>query len=257
VAQWLVTEGFRQVSILEGGLAAWRAAGLQLAGLRPETPARAGSEDTAVGRSLEEARASFLPSLAHRYLLDGGLPARRRLTTLFVDLAGSTRFLLGASPERALGVVQRFMRLVTDVALAYCGDVKDFEGDGALLYFESTAEAGQAALAIRAALRQGACDTCPDPEGRLVARMSLTVGDVVLGVIGTSMRQAIALVGPSVSVGARLLKEVAPGGIIASGEVVDALRRELPSLANEFRLLSPAFLVPGTEGLTVAAHVID
>ena len=254
MAQWLKTEGFDRVSILDGGLAAWRAAGLLM-----ETLEVAGPRETVAdgGRRLEEARASFLPSLAYRYLLDGGLPARRRLTTLFVDIAGSTRLLVNASPETALGVVQRFMRLVTDVALAYCGDVKDFEGDGALLYFESTAEAGQAALAIRAALAQGACDAPGDLASRPVARMSLTVGDVVLGVIGTSMRQAIALVGPSVNVGARLLKEVAPGGIIAGAEVVEALRAELPSLAGEFRLLNPAFVVPGADGLTVAAYVVD
>ena len=87
--------------------------------------------------------------------------------------------------------------------------------------------------------------------------MSLTVGDVVLGVIGTSMRQAIALVGPSVNVGARLLKEVAPGGIIASGDAFEALRVELPTLAAELRLADPAFEVPGADGLRVPVYVID
>lgn len=204
------------------------------------------------GRSVGEARASFLPSLADRYLLDGALPARRRLTTLFVDIAGSTRLLAHYPPETALAVVQRFMRLVTEIALAYCGDVKDFEGDGALLYFESTAEATQAALATRAALDRGTFD----PVNRVAARMSLTVGDVVVGVIGSTMRQAIALVGPSVHVGARLLKQVPPGGIIATGEVVEALRAEAPDLAAGFQLLHHAFEVPGSDGLIVATYVI-
>ena len=74
-------------------------------------------------------------------------------------------------PETVLGVVQRFMHLVTDVALAYCGDVKDFEGDGALLYFESTSEAVQAALAIRNALTT---EALPDASFRpwTLARVS-------------------------------------------------------------------------------------
>jgi class 3 adenylate cyclase len=178
----------------------------------------------------------------------GARPTRRRLATLFVDIAGSARLLAHHPPERVFAVVQRFMRLVTEVALAYCGDVKDFEGDGALLYFESPAEAAQAALAIRAALAGGSCDA----EVPIAARMSLTVGDVVLGVIGSSMRQAIALVGPSVNVGARLLKQIPPGGIIASGEAVEALRTEAPELAGAFRLLDPAFEVQGGDGITVA-----
>jgi class 3 adenylate cyclase len=86
--------------------------------------------------------------------------------------------------------------------------------------------------------------------------MSVTVGDVVLGVVGSKHRHAVALVGPSVSVGARLLKQVAPGGIIATGEVVEALRAEMPHLARDFRLLDPVFEVPATDGLVVATWTI-
>lgn len=64
----------------------------------------------------------------------------------------STRLLAHESPEEVLALIQRFMRVMTDIAIEYCGDVEDFEGDGALLYFESTRDAVQAALAIRAAL---------------------------------------------------------------------------------------------------------
>lgn len=250
MARWLAAQGFHRVSVLTGGLAGWREAGLPLETLEGGAPAAGG--ERRLTATLEERRASFLPSLADRYLHEGALPTRRRLTTLFVDIAGSTRLLVQHPPERVLGVVQRFLRLVTEVALAYCGDVKDYEGDGALLYFESTAEATQAALAIRAALAHGSCDK----ETPIAARMSLTVGDVVLGVVGSAMRQAVALVGPSVSVGARLLKQIPPGGIIASGEVVEALRAETPALAAEFRLLDPAFEVRGADGFTVATYAI-
>jgi len=251
VALWLADRGFSRVSVLEGGLAGWRQAGLPLERVEGGLPAEAG--DPSPDAVAEDRRVSFLPSLADRYLAEGGLPARRRLATLFVDIAGSTRLLAQHSPERVLAVVQRFMRLVTDVALAYCGDVKDFEGDGALLYFESAAEATQAALAIRSALARGTCDA----ETPITARMSLTVGDVVLGVVGSAMRQAIALIGPSVSVGARLLKQIPPGGIIASGEVVEALRSEAPELAAGFRLLDPAHEVQGADGITVATYAIS
>ena len=57
---------------------------------------------------------------------------RRRLTTLFVDIAGSTSLLVHHPPEVVLSVVQGFMTLVTEVASSHAGTVKDFEGDGAL-----------------------------------------------------------------------------------------------------------------------------
>ena len=73
--------------------------------------------------------------MAHHYLAQQHLPVRKELTVLFVDIADSTATVLQQPPEVALALVQRFMELVTEVALAHCGDVKEYEGDGALLYF--------------------------------------------------------------------------------------------------------------------------
>jgi class 3 adenylate cyclase len=226
--------------VLRGGLAGWRQAGLATQPLISDEP-RPVADDAA------------LPSLAERHLREGRLPTRVRLATLFVDIAGSTRLLVRHPPETVLVCVQRFMQLVAEVALAYCGDVKDFEGDGVLLYFESASEAVEAALVIRAALASGVCDVaCP-----MSARMSLAVGDVVLGVVGSKQRHAVALVGPSVSVGARLLKQIAPGGIIATGEVVEAVRAEMPTFGRYFRLLDSAFEVPATDGIVTATWTIE
>jgi class 3 adenylate cyclase len=237
-ARSLRERGFTRVAVLRGGLAAWRRAGLAT---EPFGERDVGGDSAP------------LRSLAERLLGDAGGPARVRLATLFVDIAGSTRLLAHHPAEIVLGCVQRFMRLVTDVALAYCGDVKDFEGDGALLYFESASEAVEAAFAIRSALADGVCNApCP-----MAARMSVTVGEVVLGVVGSHLRHAVALVGPSVSVGARLLKRVSPGGIITTADVVEALRSEMPELARDFRLADPAFEVPGTDGLTVALWTLE
>ena len=247
MARWLLDHGVARVAVLLGGLDGWRRAGL------PTEPLVADQASPTVGcpESAEQGcgtTGAALPNLAERHLSEAGSPARLRLATLFVDIAGSTRLLAHHPPETVLACIQRFMRLVTDVAIAHCGDVKDFEGDGALLYFESASEAVEAAFAIRTALAGGVCDVaCP-----IAARMSVTVGDVVLGVVGSSLRHTVALVGPSVSVGARLLKQIEPGGIIATGEVVEALHVEMPDLAREFRLLDPAFEVPATEGITVA-----
>jgi class 3 adenylate cyclase len=225
--------------VLRGGLASWRQTGLATQPLVSDEPRLV-------------AGGAALPSLAERHLREGRLPTRVRLATLFVDIAGSTRLLAHHPPEAVLACIQRFMRLVAEVALAYCGDVKDFEGDGVLLYFESASEAVEAALVIRTALASGVCDVaCP-----MSARMSVTVGDVVLGVVGSKQRHAVALVGPSVSVGARLLKQIAPGGIIATGDVVEAVRAEMPHLGRDFRLLDPAFEVPATEGIVAATWAI-
>lgn len=79
----------------------------------------------------------------------------------------------------------------------------------------------------------------------------------MIGVVGSTMRHAVALVGPSVSVGSRLLKQAPVNGLVASGEAVEALAAERPALARAFRLADPAFAVPGADGLTVAVYVAE
>ena len=95
---------------------------------------------------------TFLPGLVEGYLGRQALPMTKELAVLFVDIADSTSTLLHHPPAHALAMVQHFSALVTDIALAHCGDVKDYEGDGALLYFGALRQAVRAALAIREAL---------------------------------------------------------------------------------------------------------
>ncbi len=182
-------------------------------------------------------------------------PVRRRLATLFVDIAGSTSLLVHHPPEIVLGVVQGFLSLVTEIASAHAGMVKDFEGDGALIYFASVKNAVRAALAIRRRLADGRCDVaCGDGPG-IRARTSVTIGDVVVGRVGSSTRQGIALVGPSVNIGARLLKHAPLGAIIASSDVLADLQ-DAPQLADEFHPLDAAFVVPGADGMTVETYIV-
>jgi len=195
---------------------------------------------------------TFLPGLAHNYLTQQSLPTRKELTVLFVDIADSTATILNQPPEAALAFVQSFMEVVTEVALAYCGDVKDYEGDGALLYFESVTEATQAALAIRAALAREQPER-PEP---LRARLSLNVGSLVIGVIGSALRRSVALIGPSINLASQLLKQIPPGGIIATEAVVERLRQEAPDLAQQFQLWNARLELKGFHNeLVTAFHV--
>ena len=132
--------------MLENGLEAWKDAGFPTLPVDPEAlPSRTEripeGADESSANSANTHTHTFLPGLVENYANRHELPIKRELTVLFVDIADSTPAILGVSPEEALRFVQRFMGIVTEAALTYCGDVKDYEGDGALLYFESVTEA--------------------------------------------------------------------------------------------------------------------
>ena len=192
---------------------------------------------------------TFLAGLAQHYLVEQHLPTRKALAVLCVDIADSTAMVLQQPPEVALALVQRFMGVVTEVALAHCGDVKDDEGDGALLYFESVPEATQAAVAMRHALAHAP----PEGHASLRARLSLHVGGLIVGVIGSALGRSVAVIGPSIHIAFRLLKHIPPGGIIATEAVVERLRQEAPALAQRFAVWDPCVVLKGVEDECVTA----
>jgi class 3 adenylate cyclase len=259
---WLQAEGFSSAYALRGGLLAWQEAGYSTLPVEPVQRvsvdidagvARPNGEQGALAAAPTTAHAhTFLSGLVNTYTSQPGPPIRKELTVLFVDIADSTVNVVKQTPEAALAQVQSFMQVVTDIALAYCGDVKDYERDGALLYFESVTEATQAAIAIRNALAQRKQDS----SAPLQARFSLSVGSVVIGVIGTALRRSVALIGPSINLAARLLKQIPPGGIIATADVVARLQQEAPDLAQQFRLWNERLELKGVHNeLVTAFHV--
>ncbi len=195
---------------------------------------------------------TFLPGLVTHFLAQQEFPTKRELAVLFVDIADSTSAVVRQPPEKALAVVQRFMNLVTEVALAHHGDVKDYEGDGALLYFASVEQAARAALDIQQALAA----KNERKEVTLQARLSLNVGEVIIGVVGSPQRRSVALIGPAVHLASRLLKHIPPGGIIAPQSTLERLDQQAPDIASQFQLFGQCLVLKGFEEECVTAYHI-
>jgi class 3 adenylate cyclase/rhodanese-related sulfurtransferase len=253
VAQWLLQEGYRDVGVLVGGLQAWLDAGHQTVPSDVARDARAvpwkGFEEettTAVASALPlTLDTAFLPRLAGQsFLMGHTLPLRRSMVSMFVDMVDSTGLIFSRSPEQVLALTQAFMEVVVEIGAHHCGDVKDFEGDGAFLYFEGPGEAMPAAFRLRERLleRRRAIPELPLP------RLSLDLGPVVIGIVGTRFRQTVAIVGPSVNVAARILKLAPPGGIVATEAVVAVARRADPELARDFIPLLERPRIPEAAG---------
>lgn len=235
VAQWLEMEGYSDVGSLVGGLPAWESAGYPMEPV--DMTARRGlswkafdldSLDATIENTGSNAFAPLL--VGHDVLDPGALPIKREMTVLFVDMVDSTSLLWRHSTEEVLRLVQTFMAIVTDVAIHHCGDVHDFQGDGALLYFTGVGEGVPATFALRDALRAKRREV-PDLP---LARFALDSGPLVIGLVGTAVRQSLSFIGPSVNIAARILKLAPPECIIATSAVVDQATCTDPNLAEQF-----------------------
>lgn len=222
VALTLLDAGYDNVGVLEGGLPRWESMGLPLAPLSV-----APRDSVAVDPRREPGDAQHL--IAERTFLAGvDQPVRRDMAVLFVDMVDSTELVFSRSPEDVLRLVQSFMEEVVGVAVTHCGDVHDFEGDGAMLYFAGVGEALPAAFDLQRTLGERR-RLVPDlPQ----ARIALDAGPLVVGYVGTRARRGLSFVGPSVNTAARILKLAPPGGIVATYQVVTAAMGTDPDLVS-------------------------
>lgn len=238
VALLMLARGYRDVGVLEGGLPAWEAAGLPVAALSPADRSRVPRWMHAGGLRVEVAES---PIAEFAFLAGEALPMRRELAVLFVDIVDSTSLFLRHPPERVLKLVQAVMETVVKEALVHCGDVHDFEGDGAMLYFAGPGEALPAAFAIRERL---AGRRAREPDLPLL-RYALDAGPLVVGRVGTGQRRGLSFIGPADHAAARILRLAPPEAIAATRRFMAAASQTAPDLAKLFRPLPDEVILKG------------
>lgn len=229
VALWLKAARYADVAVLDGGLPDWQSRHL------PVVPIQASDRQRIATWMAPPRPAAGATSrlIAESALSGEKLPVRRDMAVLFVDMVDSTRLLFTHAPEDVLRLAQAFMEVVVDVAVQHCGDVHDFEGDGAMLYFAGPGEAVPAAFSLRAAL---AAKRHCEPE-LPHARFALDAGPLVVGYIGSRERRSLSFIGPSVNAAARILKLAPPGGIAATERIIRHAEQTDPDLAALFHAL--------------------
>jgi class 3 adenylate cyclase len=143
-------------------------------------------------------------------------PARRLAAIMFTDIAGFTR-LAQVDEARALDLLDRHRRMLRPLFLRHHGVEVKTIGDGFLVAFDSTLEAGQCALDIQEALARYNTSA---PDGRSIrVRIGLHVGDVV--------HDGNDILGDAVNIASRILPLADPGGICVSEDVYAQVRSRL------------------------------
>ncbi|WP_282170280.1 ATP-binding protein [Ruegeria atlantica] len=143
---------------------------------------------------------------------------RRHLTTLFVDLAGSTALSARLDPEDMSEVIKHYQNTVAGIVTRYEGNVAKYMGDGVLCYFGwPVAHEDDAKRAARSALEiVGSIAEMRTPDGQaLSARAGVATGMVVVGdLIGEGASREETVVGDTPNLAARLQTLAEPGQVL-------------------------------------------
>jgi class 3 adenylate cyclase/CheY-like chemotaxis protein len=197
-------------------------------------------------RRLERLKRFFSPQLAEAISDDGMKllePHRRRITIVFVDLRGFTRFAESAEPEEMMDVLRQYHGEMGRIIMQHEGTLERFTGDGMMIFFNDPVEVPDPEeRAVRMAVEmQGAVAELQKQWARLSWELGLgigiTTGYATLGAIGFEGRWDYAAIGTVTNRAARLCAAAEDGQILVSDRLLAKVEKLVEAVSvGEFRL---------------------
>lgn len=151
---------------------------------------------------------------------------RREISVVFADIRGYSAWSENASPEQVVETLNHYHSLAAEVILGWEGTLDKFMGDGFMAIFnapDDQADHVHRAADAALALIKAASEVQALHGHRLTYSVGVTVGDAVVGYIGTERALNYTAVGDTVNLAKRLEEYAAPGQILIDEQVVRRL----------------------------------
>jgi adenylate cyclase len=157
---------------------------------------------------------------------------RQEVTSLFADIRGFVDFSQHHDPETLVDVLNRYLAVGAEAVLAEEGMLDKIMGDCVVAFFNAPLPQEDHILrAVRAALRirDGIARLHEQirPSYRLDYRMGISVGEAVVGNVGTAQQMNYTAIGSSVNLAQRLQNAAAPGQVLLSRAAYQRVRQRL------------------------------
>ncbi|MCC7446370.1 MAG: response regulator [Anaerolineae bacterium] len=152
---------------------------------------------------------------------------RREISILFADIRGYTTFTEQTDPERVVELLNEYFTLATDVIFAREGTLDKFLGDAVMAFFNAPEDQADhpyrvvdAALALQSAVEQLNARRGTDV---LTFGIGISIGEAVVGNVGTPRAMNYTAIGDSVNLAKRLQEKAEPGQILVEAAVIERL----------------------------------
>ncbi|GAB5490228.1 MAG: hypothetical protein Phog2KO_04430 [Phototrophicaceae bacterium] len=180
------------------------------------------------------------------------------LSVLFADLRGSTEWAERTDPEEFVGILNKFLGMMTDVIFKYGGTLDKFVGDEVIALFGSPAKmddhalkAAQCAIEMQMVHQQLRAELKAQGQELPAMGVGISTGEVIAGEFGPPIRTDYTAMGRVMNLGARLCSAALGEQIIISEktahDVKDKARtrqleplnlKGIQNIVNNYELLS-------------------
>ncbi|MGQ9627246.1 MAG: GAF domain-containing protein [Anaerolineae bacterium] len=165
---------------------------------------------------------------------------RQEITILFADIRGFTSLSERMQPEKLVGVLNQYLSLAAQAVLDYEGTLDKFMGDAVMAFFNApTSQPDHVERAVRAAIamQRAIVAHCyqVEREMRLGFGVGISMGEAVVGNIGTAQLMNYTAIGDSVNLAKRLQEMAQAGQILLSQRAYERVKdavlvRDLPPI---------------------------
>lgn len=153
-----------------------------------------------------------------------GGATRIKLAILESDIRGFTKLSSQRSPEEVISMLNTYLSAQAEVVAAHRGIVDKFMGDAVLAVFMGADQAQRAHdCALEIQRRVAAINRERAPQPPIGIGVGLSIGDVVMGNMGSEDRLEYSVIGSPVNLAARLCNQAAAGEVVMPDEIAGAL----------------------------------
>jgi adenylate cyclase len=158
--------------------------------------------------------------------------ARETVTVLFCDLRGFTRFTSSEDPDRVVGLLNQFFHVMTTVLFAHGATVDKFIGDSIMAFFRKRDLPDRDPVAMASAcaremqIRFTALSANWEIGKSLGLGIGLSLGEVILGHVGSGKHVDFTVIGSPVNLASRLCALAGAGEILASEAFVREISKD-------------------------------
>jgi class 3 adenylate cyclase/DNA-binding response OmpR family regulator len=151
---------------------------------------------------------------------------RKDVTIMFADIRGYTAYSENAPPEQVLEMLNDYLSLAANVILSYNGTLDKYMGDGLMAIFNAPQDQpDHVYLAAEAAmmLQSAAAELAQQRGDHLTFGVGISVGEAVVGYIGTYNAVNYTAIGDTVNLAKRLQENARPGQVLTDETVMEKL----------------------------------
>jgi class 3 adenylate cyclase len=154
---------------------------------------------------------------------------RQVISVLFADISGYTTFSEKLAPEDVVETLNEFFSMAGEIIMTRGGTLDKFMGDAVMAFFNAPKpQPNHVFLAVDAAvtLQRAVAERNVQSTGNAKAlrfSIGLSVGEAVVGNIGTIQQMNYTAIGDTVNLAKRLQERASPGQVLVEERVVQAL----------------------------------